>query len=365
MVVENLSKEFRVLRHRSGLAGSLRSLVSREGKTVKAIDDVSFAIERGEFVGYVGPNGAGKSTTIKALAGILVPTSGKVEVCGLVPHRKRTLNARQIGVVFGQRTQLWWDLPPLDGFRLLGRIYRIDRADVEERIDAFTSLLDLEPLLETPVRKLSLGEKMRCELVAALLHDPPILFLDEPTIGLDVVAKQQIRSFLLQINRERSTTVLLTSHDLDDIERLCGRVMVIDHGSILHDGTVDSLKRVFGNHRRLSFELAAETEMPYREHTHGESNSARPDLDSAHRSTAPDLEMAHHLAIPAIELPPGAAVETFRDRQLMVRFDADRVRAPEVVRAVMERVEVLDFQLQEIEIEDVVRRIYQRDSDAS
>lgn len=330
MVVESLTKEFRVLRHRSGLAGSLRSLVSREGKTVKAIDDVSFAIERGEFVGYVGPNGAGKSTTIKALAGILVPTSGKVEVCGLVPHRKRTLNARQIGVVFGQRTQLWWDLPPLDGFRLLGRIYRIDRADLEQRIAAFTSLLDLGPLLETPVRKLSLGEKMRCELVAALLHDPPILFLDEPTIGLDVLAKQQIRSFLLQINRERSTTVLLTSHDLDDIERLCRRVMVIDHGSILHDGTVDSLKRVFGNHRRLSFELVAESS-----------------------------------ATPVIELPAGAAVETFRNGQLMVRFDADRVRAPEVVRAVMERLEVVDFQLQEIEIEDVVRRIYRRESDAS
>lgn len=327
VVVENLTKEFRVPRHRSGLAGSLRSLVSREGKTVKAIDDVSFAIERGEFVGYVGPNGAGKSTTIKALAGILVPTSGRVEVCGLVPHRKRTLNARQIGVVFGQRTQLWWDLPPLDGFRLLGRIYRIDRAELEQRIEAFSRLLDLEPLLETPVRKLSLGEKMRCELVAALLHDPPILFLDEPTIGLDVVAKQQIRSFLLQINRERSTTVLLTSHDLDDIERLCGRVLVIDRGSILHDGTVDSLKCLFGNHRRLAFELA----------------------DSAE---------------PRLELPPGATLESYRGGRLFVRFDADRVRAPEVVRAVMERLEVVDFQLQEIEIEDVVRRIYQRGSES-
>lgn len=333
VVVENLTKEFRVLRHRSGIAGSLRNLVSREGKTVRAIDGVSFAIETGEFVGYVGPNGAGKSTTIKALAGILVPTSGKVEVGGLVPHRKRTLNARQIGVVFGQRTQLWWDLPPLDGFRLLGRIYRIDPALLRQRIEAFTSLLALGPLLETPVRKLSLGEKMRCELVAALLHAPRILFLDEPTIGLDVVAKQQIRSFLLQVNREQSTTVLLTSHDLDDIERLCGRVLVIDHGSILHDGTVDSLKRLFGNHRRLEFEL-------------GDTST----LDS----TSPP-------GLPA--LPPGAVVESFRDGRLRVGFDADRVRAPEVVRAVMEHLDVVDFQLQEIEIEDVVRRIYQRDGD--
>lgn len=328
--VENLTKEFRVLRHRSGIAGSLRSLVSREGKTVRAIDGVSFTIEEGEFVGYVGPNGAGKSTTIKALAGILVPTSGTVEVGGLVPHRKRTLNARQIGVVFGQRTQLWWDLPPLDGFRLLGRIYRIDSARLQRRIDAFTSLLALEHLLETPVRKLSLGEKMRCELVAALLHDPRILFLDEPTIGLDVVAKQQIRSFLQQVNREHATTVLLTSHDLDDIERLCGRVLVIDRGSILHDGTIDSLKRLFGNHRRLVFQLGE-----------GTDGSARPPQ--------------------AIELPPGAVVESHQDGQLWVEFDADRVRAPEVVRAVMERLEVADFQLREIEIEDVVRRIYQRD----
>ncbi|MEZ4653669.1 MAG: ATP-binding cassette domain-containing protein [Candidatus Eisenbacteria bacterium] len=322
--VERLTKEFRVLRHRSGLWGAVRNLVSREGTVVRAVDGVSFAIESGEFVGYVGPNGAGKSTTIKMLAGILVPTSGLVEVGGLIPHRKRTLNARQIGVVFGQRTQLWWDLPPLDGFRLLGRLYRVERATLERRLEEFTSLLGLERLLETPVRKLSLGEKMRCELVGALLYDPRILFLDEPTIGLDVVAKQQIRMFLQQINREKSTTVLLTSHDLDDIESLCRRVLVIDRGSILHDGSVDSLKRHFGNLRRLVFQL---------------SDPGRAELS----------------------LPAGAFVESLREGHLEIGFDADRVTAPEVVRAVMDRFDILDFQLREIEIEDVVRRIYQRD----
>jgi ABC-2 type transport system ATP-binding protein len=325
VAVRHLSKEFQVLRHRPGLWGAVRSLVSREGTRIRAVDDVSFTIEAGEFVGYVGPNGAGKSTTIKMLSGILVPTSGSVEVGGLVPHRQRTRNARQIGVVFGQRTQLWWDLPPLEGFQLLGRIYRIERAQLRSRIESFSALLGLEPLLETPVRKLSLGEKMRCELVAALLHDPRILFLDEPTIGLDVVAKQQIRSFLREVNEEKQTTVLLTSHDLDDIERLCRRVLVIDRGSILHDGTVDSLKRLFGNHRRMRFHLAGSGE-----------------------------------ALPELALPEGAAVERHEDGLLVIGFDADRVRAPGVVRAVADRCDVLDFEIREIEIEDVVRRIYER-----
>jgi viologen exporter family transport system ATP-binding protein len=332
VVVEHLVKEFRVLAHRSGIWGAVRNLASRRATTVRAVDGVSFAIEPGEFVGYVGPNGAGKSTTIKALAGILVPTSGRVEVGGLVPHRQRTRNARQIGVVFGQRTQLWWDLPAREGFELLGRIYRVDRGELSRKVRALSELLDLERILDTPVRKLSLGEKMRCELVAALLHDPRVLFLDEPTIGLDVVAKQQIRGFLTEVNRERGTTILLTSHDLDDIERLCRRVLVIDRGSLIHDGSVESLRRMFGNVRRLVFDLAVPQPTP--------------------ADVAAELEGA---------LPAGASVRSWKGNPLEIAFDADRVRAPEIIRVVMERVDVLDMRIVEIEIEDVVRRVYRRE----
>jgi ABC-2 type transport system ATP-binding protein len=210
-------------------------------RIVHAVNDLSFTVTPGEFVGYLGPNGAGKSTTIKMLCGILTPTSGKVRVAGLDPSRKRTTLARRLGVVFGQRTTLWWDLPLTDSFELIRHLYKVDRTDFRSRLRELTETLDLGEFLRTPVRQLSLGQRMRGDLAAALLHAPDVLVLDEPTIGLDVVSKAGIRDFLRRVNAEQGTTVLLTTHDLGDIERLCRRVMLIDHGRLAFDGTLDDL----------------------------------------------------------------------------------------------------------------------------
>ncbi|MER5650809.1 ATP-binding cassette domain-containing protein [Streptosporangium sp. NPDC002524] len=214
----------------------------RTRKTVHAVRDLSFTVEAGEFVGYLGPNGAGKSTTIKMLTGILAPTSGSVRVAGLDPARRRTALARRIGVVFGQRTTLWWDLPLRDSFELIRHLYKVDQTDFRRRLAELTELLDLAAFMTTPVRQLSLGQRMRGDITAALLHDPTVLVLDEPTIGLDVVSKAAMRDFLRRLNADRGTTVLLTTHDMGDIEKLCRRVMLIDHGSLAFDGTLDDLR---------------------------------------------------------------------------------------------------------------------------
>ncbi|MFE9099936.1 ABC transporter ATP-binding protein [Actinomadura geliboluensis] len=233
-------------------AGGLR----RTRRTVRAVDGVSFTVEPGEFVGYLGPNGAGKSTTIKMLTGILTASSGRLRVCGLDPSRRRTSLARRLGVVFGQRTTLWWDLPLRDSLALVRRLYRVEAAAHRARLAELTALLELEPFLDTPVRQLSLGQRMRGDLAAALLHDPELLVLDEPTIGLDVVSKATVRDFLERINAERGTTILLTTHDLGDIERLCRRVMIIDHGRLAFDGGLDALRRTVAADRLLVVELA-------------------------------------------------------------------------------------------------------------
>ncbi|HET6318728.1 MAG TPA: ATP-binding cassette domain-containing protein, partial [Chloroflexota bacterium] len=232
--VERLEKTFRIARGRSGLVGSIASLVVREYREVHAVRDVSFRIERGAMVGCVGPNGAGKSTTIKMLTGILVPSGGRVEVLGQVPYRRRKQLAQRIGVVFGQRTQLWWDLPLVDSLELLRYVYRVPPERYQRNLRRMRELLDLDPFLRTPVRQLSLGQRMRGDLAAALLHEPQILYLDEPTIGLDVVAKHRIRDFLKTMNREEGATVLLTTHDMADVEQLCSRLLIIDHGTLLY-----------------------------------------------------------------------------------------------------------------------------------
>ncbi|MFC4455862.1 ATP-binding cassette domain-containing protein [Deinococcus sonorensis] len=225
-------------------------LFSRSVQT-RAIDDLSFTVAAGEMVGYLGPNGAGKSTTIKVLTGLLVPTSGEVQVNGLVPWQERRRYVAGIGAVFGQRTTLWWDLPVAESLALLQHVYRIPAARYRQNLAAFTELLELGPFLQTPVRSLSLGQRMRADLAAALLHDPPLLFLDEPTIGLDVVARERIREFVREVNRERGVTVLLTTHDLSDVQRLCPRVMIIDGGRRLYDGALEELQRRFGGERQL------------------------------------------------------------------------------------------------------------------
>lgn len=254
--VEHLCKTYRVSRREAGLMQAIRSLGSREIHEVKALDDVSFTIADGEIVGYIGPNGAGKSSTIKILSGILVPDSGVCRVNGRVPWKERKKHVSEIGVVFGQRTQLWWDVPVADSFELLRDIYRVEPARYRQNVEELTELLDLSELLRTPTRQLSLGQRMRCEIAASLLHDPKVLFLDEPTIGLDAVSKLAVRSFIQQRNASHGTTVLLTTHDMQDIEALAGRILLIGRGRILMDGSFDDVRAIDPDAQSLD-ELAA------------------------------------------------------------------------------------------------------------
>jgi ABC-2 type transport system ATP-binding protein len=295
--------------------------VRRARTAVDAVDGISFQIERGEMLGYVGPNGAGKSTTVKMLTGILVPTSGFVRVLELEPTRQRVELARRIGVVFGQRTQLWWDLPLRDSFELLRHIYRIPSERYDRNLATFSGVLELAPFIETPVRQLSLGQRMRGDLAAALLHDPEILFLDEPTIGLDIVAKARIRDFLADVNRERGVTVLLTTHDMDDIERLCKRMLIIDQGRVIYDGDLDTVKQRFGGESVLVV----------------------------------DLEEAG----PPIEVD-GAKVTRVDGPRQWLTFRREDHSAADLVAAVASKVALRDLTLEEPAIEDVVRRIYER-----
>ena len=254
--VEHLCKTYRVARRDAGLMQAIRSLGRRETHEVKALDDVSFTIADGEIVGYIGPNGAGKSSTIKILSGILVPDSGVCRVNGRVPWKERKKHVSEIGVVFGQRTQLWWDVPVADSFELLRDIYRVEPARYRQNVEELTELLDLSELLRTPTRQLSLGQRMRCEIAASLLHDPKVLFLDEPTIGLDAVSKLAVRSFIQQRNASHGTTVLLTTHDMQDIEALAGRILLIGRGRILMDGSFDDVRAIDPDAQSLD-ELAA------------------------------------------------------------------------------------------------------------
>ena len=258
IVVEDLVKRFRIAERAPGIWGALRGVARRRYRTVNALDGVSFAIEPGELVGYIGPNGAGKSTTVKVISGILVPDSGRCEILGRVPWKERVGHVRNIGVVFGQRTQLWWDLPVVESFDLLRDIYSVPKAEYDRTRDELVDILDLSPLLDVPVRLLSLGQRMRCDLAAALLHAPLILFLDEPTIGLDAVSKLAFRDFIRRFNRERGVTVILTTNDMDDVEALCTRVMVIGNGRILSDGTLAELRSRITRERRLIVDVVDE-----------------------------------------------------------------------------------------------------------
>ncbi|TVR48676.1 MAG: ATP-binding cassette domain-containing protein [Puniceicoccaceae bacterium] len=256
IVVESLTKVFRIAERRAGLRGALAGLVRRRNREVRALDGVCFQVGRGELVGYIGPNGAGKSTTVKVLSGILVPTSGTCEVDGRIPWRDRRAHVRNLGVVFGQRTQLWWDLPVVESFELLRDLYAIPADRFRAVGDELTRRLDLGGLLNVPVRQLSLGQRMRCDLAAALLHEPGVLFLDEPTIGLDAASKLAMREVVRTINREQGVTVILTTHDMDDIESLCQRVLVVAEGKILCDGSLASLRRTVSSERHLIVDLA-------------------------------------------------------------------------------------------------------------
>jgi ABC-2 type transport system ATP-binding protein len=319
--VRNLTKIFRGYRREEGLAAALKSLVRRVSTEVAAVSDVTFSIEPGEMVGYIGANGAGKSTTIKMLTGILTPSSGEIVCNGFVPARDRTRYVATIGVVFGQRTQLWWDIAVVESFRLLKEIYGLSDADYRERMEIFDKILGLKAYLHQPVRKLSLGERMRCDLAASLLHRPPLLFLDEPTIGLDVVAKASVREFLQQINRREGTTVLLTTHDLSDIETLCRRVVVIDHGRLLFDGPLARLRDRILPMTSVVFDV----------------------------KTLPEPEKLFW---------DGLEVREVASHRYRLDIDRRTTSPAAAVKEIVNRFDVADIAIEEPQIEDVVKRIY-------
>lgn len=327
----SLSKHYKRFRRRPGLGGAIKDLWHRKYEVVRAVDGIDLSVERGEIIGYIGPNGAGKSTTIKMLTGILVPTAGTLAVQGLVPHKDRYRHVKTIGVVFGQRTQLWWDIAVIEAFNLLQKIYEIPMTDYRARLERFKQVLGLGDLLDIPVRKLSLGQRMRCDLAASLLHNPRILFLDEPTIGLDVAVKAGIRDFIREMNREQGTTVILTTHDLSDIEELCSRVVMIDSGKLIYDGELRALKETVDIPRRL----LVETLFPIR----------------------PDKMLQLLQGFPM----DVTAVDPYRWE---LGFSKSRVSLPQLMQLLLDTLEVRDLEIEEPAIEDIVRQIYDRRSAA-
>ena len=318
IIVENLSKTYHVSRRESGFVGALRGLAQRRTTAVQALRGVSFSLEAGEIVGYIGPNGAGKSTTVKILGG-LVPDAGRCEVLGRVPWKQRIAHVQQIGVVFGQRTQLWWDLPVIESFHLLRDIYRVQAADYAATVDELIALLDLGPLLDTPVRQLSLGQRMRCDLAASLLHRPALLFLDEPTIGLDAVSKLAVRDFVRRLNRERGMTVILTTHDMDDIEALCSRVIVIAGGSIISDGSLADLRSSVAAERQLIIDLEDPAQEVY---------------------------------------DPDARIVAREGNRVTLHFDPARVPAAQLISRLTARYPLRDLFVENPPIEEIIAKLY-------
>ncbi|MCR6546867.1 ABC transporter ATP-binding protein [Dehalobacterium formicoaceticum] len=318
--VHHLYKEFFIAKRQEGLWGAIKSLFHREYEKKMAVQDISFTIDAGEIVGYVGPNGAGKSTSIKMLTGILVPTAGEIMVNGIVPYQERQKNSRQIGVVFGQRTQLWWDLPAIESFELLKQVFRIPSDRYRQNMAKFSEILGLDEFLQTPVRQLSLGQRMRADIAASLLHDPIILFLDEPTIGLDVVAKERMRNFIREINQERGVTVILTTHDMSDIEKLCQRMILIDNGQVMYDGELARIKEIYGKERILIIDMEE-------------------DID--------DFSIA------------GAEVIRKEGNRRWLKFSRNEVTTSQLISQISSKYEIKDLSIQDSEIEVMIRKIYE------
>lgn len=319
--VDHLSKVFHVQRKEPGLRGAVKALFLPKYEDKVAVNGISFSVDAGEMVGYIGVNGAGKSTTIKMLTGILVPTSGSVRVLGRDPHRQRVANAQEIGVVFGQRTQLWWDLAFIESLSLVAKIYQVPEIRYNQLLDQFAETLELKELLNVPIRNMSLGQKMRAELAATLIHEPRVVYLDEPTIGLDLIVKERIREFIKEQNRTKGTTVILTTHDLGDIEELCKRVIIIDAGELIYDGSIDTIKNRFGKYREITFETLAEP-----------GNN--------------------------LNLPTGAEIILEEPRKLSVRFDRTATTASSVASVLMSQMEVKDFSLSEPDLASIIKQIY-------
>ena len=328
--VENLSKEFKISKKYPGIKGALRSFFSTEYTIKKAVDDISFEINDGEIVGYIGANGAGKSTTIKMMTGILTPTNGIVTVNGIVPYENREKNAKNIGVVFGQKTQLWWDLPISETFSLLKDIYDISDNDFEERMNFFKKVLGLEEFFLNPVRTLSLGQRMRADLAAALIHNPKVIYLDEPTIGLDVVVKESVRKAIKEINKKYGTTIILTTHDLNDIEELCNRIIIIDKGKKIYDGEIEGVKEKYG--------YLTTVEIQVKENIN---------LDKFNEFADMKKDEEFNLL--------------YKDNKLFISFNKNKISSADIIGRTMKKLNVIDFSIKETSIEDIVKKMYRNE----
>lgn len=327
----NLTKEFKTNKKYPGFKGAIKSLFSTEYTVTSAVDNMNFEIEEGEVVGYIGSNGAGKSTTIKMMTGILTPTSGKVEVNGIIPYENRKENAMNIGVVFGQRTQLWWDLPLSETFSLLRDIYSVSPEDFKERMKFFNEVLEIDEFMLRPVRTLSLGQRMRADLAASLIHNPKILYLDEPTIGLDVVVKEKVRNAIKQINKKYNTTVILTTHDLEDIEELCDRIIIIDKGVKIYDGSLSEIKDKYGYMTNVSI-LIKKNELEDKININSYFN-----LDNN------DLNLSDE------------------DGKINITFNKNKISQMEIIQYFMENYILQDFSVKETSIDDIIKKIYRKE----
>lgn len=323
--IKNITKEFKVLNRREGLKGSLKDLFSRDYKTVRAVDNITMNIQQGEIVGYLGPNGAGKSTTIKMMTGVLEPTSGELLVNGRSPYKNRSKNAQEIGVVFGQRSQLWWALPLVESFKILKDIYQISDEQYDSMLKLYQSLVDIEPLLHKPVRQMSLGQRTLSDILAAFLHDPKIVFLDEPTIGLDVSMKAKIRTLIHALNKEKNTTVILTTHDMGDVDALCQRIVIIDKGKMLYDNDIAHLKSFFGSYRTLKIRVEG--------------------------------DLAKQSGLISSELPDMKV--SFDEEWISILVDEEKSKVMEVLNQLQRSHDIRDMQLEEISTEEVIKKIYE------
>ncbi|MGN0459549.1 MAG: ATP-binding cassette domain-containing protein [Ruminococcus sp.] len=326
--VDNLRKEFKKTVKEPGIKGSVKSLFNPKKEIVKAVDGISFHVPKGEILGFIGPNGAGKSTVIKMLTGILTPTSGKCEINGQIPYENRKKYVKEIGVVFGQRTQLWWDLALRETYAVLKEIYEVPDKEYRERMEFLNEVLDLESFITSPVRTLSLGQRMRADIAASMLHNPKVLFLDEPTIGLDVVVKDNIRKAIQKINAEQGTTVILTTHDLSDIELLCDRIVMIDKGKLVYDGQINNLKHKFGQMRELAFEMKDEGDISHL------------DYSSAFKLDDDDLSIKR------------------QGVQVAVRFNSQKASVQDILKYTLGKIDVRDINVKDADIEEIIRRIY-------
>ncbi len=326
--VKNVSKEFKKIIKEPGLKGSVKSLFHKKQEIVKAVDDISFTVEKGEILGFIGPNGAGKSTAIKMLTGILTPTSGEIMINGQIPYKNRKKYVKEIGVVFGQRTQLWWDLPLSETFTVLKEIYQIEDKAFKNRMDFLNQVLDLEPFIKSPVRTLSLGQRMRADIAASMIHNPKVLFLDEPTIGLDVVVKDNIRKAITEINQNEKTTIILTTHDISDIELLCKRIVMIDKGKKVYDGALDKMKEKYGKMREIHINLKSTEDM------NKLAFAEKFDL------LEDDLEVK------------------LEGKKATVKFNSSKAQVSDMLSYILATITVKDIAVSEADIEEIIRRLY-------